>query len=262
MESFETVIYEKGHGLAVVTLNRPERMNALSSKMKEEIAAALDAVEKDQDIRVVVLTGGPRVFSAGADIKERREVRFTQSEFYFAQRKSQDFYMRIAQFEKPVLAAISGVAVGGGCELALACDLRIASDTARFGLPEVKLGVMPAAGGTQRLPRLIGVTRAKELLFTGDFIDAPEAYRLGLVNKVVTVDRLMEETKALAGRLGEMPPLSLKYAKRAVNVGMELDLASGLDYEAQCASILYASEDRVEGMRAFAEKRKPVFKGK
>ena len=262
MEGFETLIYEKEEGMAILTLNRPGSMNALSFKMKEEITTLFGVMEKDEEVKVVILTGGEKVFSAGADIKERREVQVSQSEFYFAQRKSQDFYTRIGQFEKPVIGAISGVAIGGGCELALVCDLRLASETARFGLPEVKIGVMPSAGGSQRLPRLIGVTKAKELLFTGDFIDAPEAYRIGLVNKVVPVGQLMEEAKALAGKLMRNPPLSIKYAKRAVNVGMEMDIASALDYEAQCASILYASEDRKEGLKAFAEKRKPIFKGR
>lgn len=262
MTLYETVIYEKENALAVITLNRPDRMNALNIKLKEELSSLFDEIERDDDVKVVILTGGKKVFSAGADIKERREVQLRQSEFYFSQRKSQEFYTRISQFEKPVVAAISGVAVGGGCELALVCDLRVASETARFGLPEVKIGVMPAAGGTQRLPRLIGMTKAKELLFTGDFIDAREAYRLGLVNRVVPVDQLMKEAESLASKLAHNPPLSIKYAKRAVNVGMELDLASALDYEAQCASILYATEDRKEGMKAFAEKRKPVFKGR
>jgi enoyl-CoA hydratase len=176
--------------------------------------------------------------------------------------KSHDFYCKIEDFEKPVIAAISGVAVGGGCELAMVCDLRIASETARFGLPEVKIGVMPAAGGTQRLPRLIGVTRAKELLYTGEFIDAEEARRIGLVNKVVPVDQLMTEAKALAKKIAEKPPLSVKYLKRAVNVGIQLDLSSALDYEAQIAAMLTCSEDRKEGFRAFVEKRKPVFKGR
>ena len=260
--SYETLIYEKDQGMAVLTLNRPDRMNALSFKLKEEVSSVFDRLEEDEEIKVVILTGGLKAFSAGADIKERSQVQLTQSQFYSAQRKSQEFYTRIEQFEKPVIAAISGVAIGGGLELVLVCDLRIASDTARFGLPEVKLGVIPSAGGTQRLPRLIGATRAKELLFTGEFIDAQEAYRMGLVNRVVAVDHLMEETRALAQKLAKNPPLSIQYAKRAVNRGLQLDMTSALDYEAHCASILYASEDRKEGMRAFKEKRKPVFKGR
>ncbi len=259
---YETLIYEKRECVGIVTLNRPDRLNALSFKLKEEVSALFDEMEKDDEVRVVILTGGEKAFSAGADIKERSQIQLSQSEFYFAQKKSQALYNQIEEFQKPVIAAISGVAVGGGCELALACDLRMASETARFGFPEVKLGVIPAAGGTQRLPRLIGATRAKEIIFTGEPIDAHEAYRLGLVNKVVPVDRLMEEAMALALKLAQNPPLSLKYAKRAINVGGQLDMASALDYEVHCAAIPYASEDRKEGMRAFVEKRKPVFKGK
>jgi enoyl-CoA hydratase len=260
--TYETIICEKGGGVAIVTLNRPERMNALSFRLKEEVSSVFDGLEREDEVKVVILTGGEKAFSAGADIKERAEVQLSQTQFYFAQRKSQEFYTRIEEFEKPVIAAISGVAIGGGLELALVCDLRIASETARFGQPEVKIGVMPAAGGTQRLPRLIGATRAKELLFTGEFIDALDAYRIGLVNKVVPVDQLMKETMVLAQKIVNNPPLSIRYAKRAVNVGMQLDMTSALDYEAQCASILYASEDRKEGMRAFKEKRAPVFKGR
>jgi enoyl-CoA hydratase len=181
---------------------------------------------------------------------------------FFNQRKTHAFFCKIEDFEKPVIAAVSGVAVGGGCELSLVCDLRIASETARFGVPEVKIGVIPAAGGTQRLPRIIGITRAKELLYTGDFIDAQEAYRLNLVNKVVPVDKLMDAAKELARKLMNNPPLSIKFAKRAVNAGMQLDLASALEYEAFCAAIVVASEDRMEGFKAFVEKRKPVYKGR
>ncbi len=260
--TYETIICEKGQGMAVVTLNRPERRNALSFRLKEEVSIVFDQLEREDAVKVVILTGGKEAFSAGADIKERSQVQLTRSQFYFAQRKSQEFYTRIERFDKPVIAAINGVAIGGGLELALVCDLRIASETARFGLPEVKIGVMPAAGATQRLPRLIGVTRAKELLFTGEFIDAREAHRIGLVNKVVTVDRMMDEARALAQKIIDNPPLSIRYAKRAVNLGMQLDMTSALAYEAQCASILYTSEDRKEGIRAFKEKRKPIFKGR
>jgi len=260
--TLETILYEKADGIGLITLNRPDRMNALSRQLKEEVWSIFESWEGDDEIRAVILTGGEKVFSAGADIKERSTVQVTQAQFYSAQKKSQEFYTRIEQFEKPVIAAVSGVALGGGCELALVCDLRIASETARFGLPEVKLGSMPSAGGTQRLPRLIGATRAKEMLFSGEFVDAREAYRIGLVTKVVPTERLMQEAREWALKLAERPPLSIKYIKRAVQVGLELDLQSGLDYEAQCSSILYTSEDRKEGMKAFAEKRKPVFKGR
>jgi enoyl-CoA hydratase len=260
--SYETLIFEKEEGIGIVTMNRPDRLNALSFKLKEELGAVFEVMEKDDEVKVVILTGGPKAFSAGADIKERSTIQMPQPKVYFNQRKTHDFFCRIEDFEKPVIAAVSGVAVGGGCELALVCDLRIASETARFGVPEVKIGVIPAAGGTQRLPRMIGITKAKELLYTGDFIDAQESYRLGLVNKVVSPDKLLEEAKALARKLMNNPPLSIKFAKRAVNVGMQLDLASALDYETYCAAMLITSEDRIEGFKAFVEKRKPVYKGR
>jgi enoyl-CoA hydratase len=189
-------------------------------------------------------------------------MEMTSPEFYFSQKKTTDLFEKIAEFPKPVVAAVNGAAVGGGCELCLACDLRIASEKAKFGLPEVRIGVMPAGGGTQRLPRLIGVARAKELLLTGDIIDAQEAYRLGLVNRVVPPDKLMEEARVLVGRIANNPPLSVRFIKRAVNVGMQLDLHSGVDYETQCAAVLIETEDRVEGFKAFVEKRKPQFKGR
>jgi enoyl-CoA hydratase len=260
--NYETVLFEKENGIGIITLNRPDRMNALSRQLKEEVWSLFESWEGDDEVKVIIVTGGEKVFSAGADIKERSTVQVTQAQIYSAQKKSQEFYTRIEQFEKPVIAAVSGVALGGGCELALVCDLRIASETARFGLPEVKLGSMPSAGGTQRLPRLIGATRAKEMLFSGEFVEAREAYRIGLVTKVVPTERLMQEAREWALKLAERPPLSIKYIKRAVQVGLQLDLQSGLDYEAQCSSILYASEDRKEGLKAFAEKRKPVFKGR
>ena len=260
--TYETLLYERDKGIGVVVLNRPRQKNALSLRMKKELRDVFDAIEQDREVKIVILTGGDEAFSAGADIKERATMQMTQAEAYFERRASHDFYCRIENCAKPVIAAISGVAVGGGCELALVCDFRIASDTARLGFPEVKIGMIPAAGGTQRLPRLIGAAKAKELLFTGEFVDAQEACRIGLVNRVVPVDRLMEEATTLARKLADYPPLSVKFMKRAVNTGMQLDLASALDYESHIAAMLGTSEDRIEGFKAFVEKRKPVFKGR
>lgn len=260
---YHTIIYEKEEGIGIITLNRPKQLNAITFQLKQEVSQVLDKIEVDEEVKAVILTGGTKAFSAGADIKERSGLKRTQPEYYFNQKKTHiDFYGKIEHFEKPVIGAVSGVAVGGGCEISLACDLRIASDTARFGVPEVKLGVIPSGGGTQRLPRIIGITKAKELLFTGEFIDAQEAYRLGLVNKVVPVEQLMDEAKAMAQKIALNPPLAVKFAKRAVNAGMQMDLMSGLDYETHCAALLVTSEDREEGFKAFVEKRKPVFKGR
>jgi enoyl-CoA hydratase len=260
--NYECLIYEKKEGIAIITMNRPERLNALSFKLREELSAVFDQMEEDESVKVIILTGGPKAFCAGADIKERATTLPSQLQYVFKQRKTHEFFCKIENCEKPVIAAISGVALGGGCELALVCDMRIASETARFGLPEVKLGVMPLAGGTQRLPRMIGVTKAKELLFTGDFIDAQEAYRIGLVNKVVPTARLMDEAMEFARKLADNPPMSIRLVKRAVNVGMQMALDSALDYETLCGSLLVNSEDRIEGFKAFLEKRKPVFKGR
>lgn len=259
---YETILYEKEDQIAIITLNRPEQMNALSIKLCEELSAVFTEIANDEEVIAVILTGGPKVFCAGADIKERSQMKFTQPQIYLNLKETHHFFSNIENYEKPVIAAVSGVAVGGGCELALVCDLRIASETAKFGLPEVKIGVIPAAGGTQRLPRIIGITKAKELLFTGETIDAQEAYRLNLVNKVVSEEQLLETAKEMAKKLTAKPPLAIKFGKRAVNAGMQMDLASALDYESYCAALLAVSEDRIEGFKAFTEKRKPHFKGK
>ncbi len=260
--NYETLIYEKEEGIAVVLLNRPKQRNALSLRMKQELGHIFDVVEEDEEVKAVILTGGETAFCAGADIKERSTMQMTQAEFYFERRRSHAFYCKLENCQKPVIAAVCGVAVGGGSELALVCDLRIASEDARFGFPEVKIGMIPAAGGTQRLPRLIGATRAKEMLYTGDFVDAQEAYRIGLVNRVVPTEQVMEEAKGLARKLADHPPLSVKFMKRAVNTGLQMDLESALDYESHIAAMLGTSEDRVEGFMAFVEKRKAVYKGR
>lgn len=260
--AFETLIYEKEEGMGIITLNRPDQMHSLNIRLKEEISQLFQEIEKEPDIKAVILTGGEKAFCAGSDIKERLALKMSAAEFYLFQQKTHKCFERIESLGVPVIAAISGLAIGGGCELALVCDLRIASETARFGLPEVKIGMIPAGGGTQRLTRLIGVTKAKEMLFTGSLIDAHEAYRLGLVNKVVPVDRLLEESKDIARKLLDQPPLAIKMAKRAVNIGIQLDLTSALEYEALCASVLSATEDFNEGLKAFSEKRKPNFKGR
>jgi enoyl-CoA hydratase len=260
--NYKEFTYKKTASIAIVMLNRPKRLNALSYRLMEELSAVFDEMKKDETIFAVMLTGGEKAFCAGADIKERSGAQKTATQTYLSNRTDQALLNKIANFPKPVIGAIGGVAVGGGCELALSCDLRIASETARFGLPEAKIGAMPGIGGTQRLPRIIGITRAKELLFTGDFIDAHEAYRIGLVNKVVPSGQLLEETQKYTQRIVENAPLSIAFIKRAVNTGMQLDLASALDYESYCFSMVVSSEDRVEGFRSFVEKRKPIFKGR
>ena len=209
----------------------------------------------------MIITRSERVFGAGADIKEIKGICTPVEAHSFASR-IQSLFNKIEGLEKPIIAAVSGLVLGGGCELAMACDIRIAAENAMFGQPEIKIGVIPGGGGTQRLPRLVGVGRAKELLFSGDSIDAREAYRIGLVNKVVAGGLLMDEAKKIAIKLAGQPAIALKMIKTSVNQGLNMDLPSALDYEARCFEILFSTEDQKEGMKAFIEKRSPAFKGK
>lgn len=251
-------------GVATVTLNRPDRMNSLNAQLKRELAQVLALLaDPAAGVRVVIFTGaGDRAFCAGADIKERSGEAIPAPRFYFHQKKAQDLFTAIENLEQPTIAAINGVALGGGAELALACDLRLAAEGARIGLPEARLGMIPLGGGTQRLPRLIGAARAKEMVFTGEPLDADAALAVGLVNRVVPADGLMDACRALAGKIAAMPPLAVTFAKRAINAGMQTDIASAMEFELYAGCILNDSEDRQEGMRAFVEKRPPVFKGR
>jgi len=262
--ALETLSYAVHGNVAVVTLNRPDRMNTLGGSMKPDLARAFfELARHDAHVRVVLVTGsGDRAFCAGADIKERAGNQTNAADYFVAQKATHELFRNIEEFEKPVIAAINGVALGGGLEIALCCDIRIASATARFGLPEIKLGVIPAAGGTQRLPRLIGEARAKELILTADLVDAETALRYGIVSRVHPPADLMPAALELAQRIAEHPPLAVRFAKRAINRGMQTDLDSGLEYERYAAAMVIDSEDRKEGMRAFVEKRKPSFIGR
>ena len=259
-----TLLYEVRDQVAVITLNRPDRMNTLGGTMKADLARAFfELARADDQVRAVLITGsGDRAFCAGADIKERAGEVVCGSEYFVRQKATHDLFRNIEEFEKPVIAAINGVALGGGLEIALCCDIRLAASTARFGLPEIKLGVIPAAGGTQRLPRLIGEARAKELILMADLIDANTALGMGLVSRVMPAEELFSTAMEWARRLAQHPPLAVRFAKRAINRGMQTDLDSGLEYERYAASMLVDSEDRVEGMRAFVEKRAPRFVGR
>lgn len=259
---YQTIIYEKEDNIALITLNRPDSLNALSSKLAQELEQVSDEIATDDSVRVVIITGAGRAFSAGADIKEIMSPGEASLGTRLAKGKPLTFFNKIENLDKPVIGAINGLAIGGGCELALVCDLRIASTTAKFGFGEIKIGVIPAGGGTVRSPRLIGIAKAKEMLFFGDPIDAEEAYRLGLVNKVVPPESLLDEAKKWAKTLSQRPPLALKAVKSCVNVGMQMPLSAAIDFEAKEAAILINTEDRNEGMKAFLEKRQPVFKGK
>lgn len=262
--TFETILYEVKDGVAVVRLNRPERMNSLGGPMKADLQAAiLDLARHDDSVRSVIVTGvGDRAFCAGADIKERAATQMHPADYYVKQKATHQLFRNIEEFEKPVIAAINGVALGGGLELALCCDIRIASTTARFGLPEGKLGVIPAAGGTQRLPRLVGVGMAKELIFTSEIIDAQRAHDIRLVNHVVEPEQLMTAAFELAARIARNAPLALRFAKQSINLGIEVGIEAGLEFERYAAAMVTDSEDRKEGMRSFVEKRAPVFKGR
>jgi enoyl-CoA hydratase len=258
---YKFIIYKKEDGIATVTLNRPGSMNALNTDVFAELQDVFTRTELDDDVRVVVLAGSDKFFAAGADIAELANITTPLEVLRFA-KFSRNVFRQIEATEKPLIAAVSGFALGGGCELTLVCDLRIAAQSAVFGLPEIKIGVFPGGGGTQRLPRLIGTTKAKELLYTGDNIDAQEAYRIGLVNKVVPGEKLLEETYALAKKIAARPAAAIKMTKFAVDGGINMDIKSAVAYEARCFEILFSTNDQKEGMKAFMEKRKAVFQGK
>ena len=259
---YQYILYEKSEGLATITINRPEVRNALTQALMEELGDAIDQAEVDHEVKVLILTGaGELAFVAGADIGEVG-ARDTLTELGLKSRLRREVYSRLEHLFKPSIAAINGYALGGGCELALACTIRIAADTARMGQPEINIGIIPGLGGTQRLTRLVGKGRAMELILTGDMIDAQEAYRIGLVNKVVPAAQLMEETRALGKKLASKPPLALKTAKDAVDYGADMSLAAALEFENRLFAILSGSADANEGVSAFLEKRKPEWRGR
>lgn len=261
--AFDTIQLDFDNHLAVLTLDRPEARNAITAAMKVEIGEALDRVEADDACRVLVITGaGDKAFCAGADIKERSGTDPTAAEFVARQRETVALFSRIAELRIPTIAALNGVAVGGGAEIALACDFRIAAAGARFGLTEINLGVIPAGGGTQRLARLIGTARAKRLILTGEVADADRALELGIIEEIVPDSELMAHTKAFAELLASKAPLAVEIAKAVIDKGAAGPLSAGLELELQGAGILFASEDRKEGMRAFLEKRTAQFSGR
>lgn len=254
----ERVKLELDGEIAVATLSRPEKLNALDTKTRMELAEVIEGIE--EVARVLIITGSGKAFAAGADINELLQRDAVKA--FEATKLGTDLFSRIEELEIPVIAAINGYALGGGCELAMACDIRIASEKAKFGQPEINLAIIPGAGGTQRLPRLVGLGMAKKLVLTGEIIDAQTALRIGLVEEVVEHERLMERAKEVAAKIIEKSPLAVKVAKKALNASINMPLREGLRYEASLFSMLFSSEDAKEGMRAFLEKRKPEFKGR
>lgn len=257
---FENVKVDVREGIALVTMNRPKALNALNNQTLGELDALFACMEKESDIFGVIITGEGKAFVAGADIVQMHHYKSEEGRQYAGY--AQGVFNRIESLEKPVIAAVNGYALGGGCELSMSCDFRIASEKAVFGQPEAKLGVIPCFGGTQRLPRLIGTGRAKELIYTGRQVKADEACAIGLVNKVVAPEALLDEAMTMMKQILTMAPLAVRYAKVAINRGIEVDLRAGLELEKDICAITFGSEDKQEGMDAFLAKRPPVFRNK
>ncbi len=257
--AYQTLLIERADGVAKVTLNRPEALNALNSVLLGELAALLDDLEADDAIGCVVLTGSAKAFAAGADIKEMSTKSYAdmfKADFFTAQAR------RVERFRKPIIAAVAGYALGGGCELAMMCDFIIAADTAKFGQPEINLGVAPGIGGTQRLTRFVGKSKAMDMILTARMMDAAEAERAGLVSRVVPADGLIEEAMTAARKIAAQSPLAVMMNKEMVNAAYETTLTQGVALERRLFHSLFAFDDQKEGMDAFVNKRKPSFTGK
>ena len=257
--SFEHIIVEKRDAVGLITLNRPKALNALCAALMDELSAALDDLEADDGIGAIVLTGSEKAFAAGADIKEMQDKSYMDA-------YGEDFitanWERLASTRKPVVAAVAGYALGGGCEVAMMCDLIIAAETARFGQPEITIGTIPGSGGTQRLTRFVGKAKAMDLCLTGRMMDAEEAERAGLVARVVPADKLMDEALAVAGKIASLSRPAVMMAKEAVNRAYETTLAEGIRFERRLFHSTFAMEDQKEGMAAFAEKRDPKWRNR
>jgi len=256
--SYETITLEREDPIGILRINRPHVLNALNKTVFLELNSLLDEIEKEVVPKVVILTGaGEKAFVAGTDIAEMERLSSFEARAFAA--VAGTAIDKLANLNRPVIAAINGFALGGGCELAMACDLRIASEKAKLGQPEINLGIIPGSGGTQRLSRLVGPSRAKQMIFTGEIIDAQTALRMGLVDRVVSHDQLMEEVKKIALVIATKSKIALALAKSAIQRGLDMDLPTALNYEIECFAQCFASQDQKEGMKAFLEKRKPNF---
>lgn len=258
--AYENVLLEKEERIAILSINRPKAMNALNNETLLEIKRAIEEIKADPSVDVVIITGAGKAFVAGADISFMQNLTAIEGRAFGA--LGQEVFRMIEAIEKPVIAAVNGFALGGGCELAMCCDFRIASTSAKFGQPEVGLGITPGFGGTQRLPRLVGTGMAKQMLYTADIIDAVEALRIGLVNSVVNPEELMEFVKKIAKRIASKAPVAVRLCKVAAGEGMQVDIDRSMTIEADVFGLCFATTDQKEGMTAFVEKRKPQFTGK
>lgn len=258
--AFETILTAQDGSAFIITLNRPDRRNAFSVKMMKEIAEACRGAEVDPSVRAVIITGGTKYFSAGADLNEAMAIKSTADGVAYLT-NWETLNNVIERLDKPVIAAIEGFCMTGGWEFVMACDIRVCADNSTFALTSSKIGTVPGAGGTQRLPREIGIGRALDILFSGDTIDAQEAYRIGAVNRVFPVGKALDGAKAMVKVYEKRAPLSLAYAKRAVRAGMQMDLTSGIEFEKFLVAAIYVTADRKEGIGAFLEKREAKFSG-
>lgn len=257
---YKNIVLQKEDKVAVLTISRPKALNALNSETLKELDLAIDEIAEDDKIYAVILTGEGKAFVAGADIAEMKDLDVMGGRKFG--NLGNKVFRKLETLEKPIIAAVNGFALGGGCELSMACDIRIASSKAKFGQPEVGLGITPGFGGTQRLPRLVGLGMAKELIYTAKIINADEALRIGLVNKVVEPENLLSEAKALANTIAGQAPIAVSFCKAAINKGMQIDIDSALSYESEIFGECYATEDQKNGMTAFIEKTEKCFKNK
>lgn len=256
--AYETILLEQADGVALIRLNRPEALNALNSKLLHELSTCVEALDHDDSVGCIIITGSDKAFAAGADIKEMSSKSYAQMfrENFFGEASD-----RIARVRKPIIAAVAGYALGGGCELAMICDFIIAAENAKFGQPEINLGVAPGIGGSQRLTRLVGKSKAMDMILTARMMDAAEAERAGLASRVVPLDKLLDEAKAVAAKIASQSPLAVMMNKELVNTALETTLTQGVKTERRLFHSLFAFDDQKEGMSAFSEKRKPAFKG-